>query len=145
MTGSARTSAGIPLGVKESVRPAPRACATTGPTEPPTGDSMPALGSDSTSTSSASPHVLPVNASRLERPTDHAGYWSVIASVSETTSKITSAHAAIANGDCTTPATGAPSPVRGGAGTGGSVATKWNHAVSSRTSTVSPSSIVANP
>ncbi len=42
-----------------------------------------------------------MSASRLERPTDQAGYWSVIARVSDTTSNITSTHAAMASGDCT--------------------------------------------
>ena len=100
---------------------------------------MPALGSCSTITSSASPQVLPARASRLDRPTVHAGYWSVIARVSDTTSKITSTHVAIANGDWTIPASRAPRRVLGGPLSG---ATKWNHADSSSTSTVSPSSMV---
>lgn len=90
--------------------PAPSASAA----EPVTGDSMPAFGSCSTSTSSASPHDLPVRACRLERPTDHAGYWSVIARVSDATSNTTSTHVAMANGDWMIPATRAPSRVLGG-------------------------------
>ena len=72
MTGSADTSAGIPLGLKPSAvrRRAPRR-----PERRP-GSACPALGSCSTITSLASPHVLPVSASRLDRPTVHAGYCS---------------------------------------------------------------------
>lgn len=94
----------MPLGVKASERPAPRAP----PTAALTGDSAPVLGSCSTSTSSARPQDLPARACRLERPTDHAGYWAVIARVSDATSNTTSTHVAIANGDWTIPATRAP-------------------------------------
>jgi hypothetical protein len=97
MTGSADTSAGMPLGPNPSEVTAPSAWLAGTPT----GVSMPAFGSCSTRTSLASPQVLPVSASRLDRPTLQAGYCSVIPSVSVNTSKKTSSHAAIANGDCT--------------------------------------------
>ena len=70
ITGSAETSAGIPLGEK----PAALAAPSPTPTGTPAGVSMPRLGSCSTITSSASPQVLPVSASRLDLPTDQAGY-----------------------------------------------------------------------
>ena len=91
-------------------------------------------------TSLASPQVLPVSASRLERPTDHAGYWSVIASVRDTTSNITSTHAAIANGDCTI-------CCQRRCGPSGDVSrpVKWNQAAPSRASTEKPSRIVVKP
>src|SRR5580693_5655805 len=137
ITGSAETSAGIPLGSKPSSKPASSA-SFTGTL---IGDNKPALGSCSTSTSLASPQVLPLNACRLERPTDQAGYWSVMPSVSDSTSKKTSAHAAIPNGDRTIRAN-RDSP-------GGPVSlpllTKWNQAATSSTSTVSPNSPVVNP
>src|SRR5271156_559169 len=137
ITGSADTSAGIPFGSKPSAKPEPSASFTGTPI----GDSIPALGSCSTSTSLASPQVLPVSACRLERPTDHAGYWSVIPSVSDKTSKKTNVHAAIPNGDRV---------IRASRDSLGGLAsspllTKWNQAASSSTSTVNPSSPVVNP
>src|ERR1700737_1374258 len=137
ITGSADTSAGMPLGSNPSERPEPNP-SFTGALP---GDSMPALGCCATSTSLASPQVLPVSARRLERPTDHAGYWSVTPSVSDRTSKKTNAHAAIPNGDWRIRASrdslGGPewSPLL----------TKWNQAASSSTRTVSPSSTVVSP
>src|SRR4051794_41155284 len=135
-TGSAETSAGIPLGVKPCARPAPRAT----PTGTSTGVSMPALVSCSTSTSVARPHVLPVIASRLDRPTVHAGYCPTIATVSDATSKTTRAHTTIVKGACATRDQRLgllggvlPRPV------------KWNQAATSRATTDSPSRIVVNP
>ncbi|CKR18284.1 Uncharacterised protein [Mycobacterium tuberculosis] len=140
ITGSAVTSAGMPLGVKASDRPAPRASANGAVT----GASMPALGSSSTSTSSASPQVLPAKACRLDWPTDHAGYWEIIAWVSDTTSKSTSNHVAIANGDWTIPASRALNRVGLAVRRPSPLATKWNHAASSSTSTVSSRSAVVS-
>lgn len=130
----------MPLGVKASDRPAPRASANGAVT----GASMPALGSSSTSTSSASPQVLPAKACRLDRPTDHAGYWEIIAWVSDTTSKSTSNHVAIANGDWTIPASRALNRVGLAVRRPSPLATKWNHAASSSTSTVSSRSAVVS-
>ena len=89
----------------------------------------------------ASPHVLPVSACRLERPTDHAGYWSVIPSVSDSTWKKTSAHAAIPNGDRMI----RPNRESRGGSASLPLLTKWNHAASSATSTVSARNPVVNP
>ena len=111
ITSSADTSLGIPLGPNPSEVPAPSAS----PTGTPTGISTPVLGLSSTSTSSAIPHVLPVSASRFDRPTLHAGYWSIMANVSDSTSKTTTSHVAIANGDWMIRRhRKAPCPVRGG-------------------------------
>ena len=106
-----------------------------------TGLSMPALGSCSTRTSVASPHVLPVSACRLERPTDHAGYWSVIPSVSDSTWKKTIAHAAIPSGDRMI----RPNSDSRGGSASLPLLTKWNQAASSATNTVSPRNPVVNP
>src|SRR6185295_12302234 len=137
MIGSADTSAGIPLGPKPCAVTAPRAR----PTGALTGASMPALGSCSTITSLASPHVLPVSASRLDRPTDQAGYCSVIANVSESTSNTTSSQAATANGACTI-RDHRRSVLPGG---DESRPEKWNQAATSSATTDSPSRYVAKP
>ena len=95
----------------------------------------------STITSSASPQVLPVSACRLDRPTDHAGYWrSIIASVSDSTSKNTSSQA-------TTPAASRPPsttsrPGKQGSRAAGEVEPGRQTSVTTRDS---PSSIVVNP
>src|SRR6185312_9081269 len=94
-SGSADTTGGTPLGVKFDAMPAPSPSAIGTPA----GVSMPALGSCSTKTSLASPQDLPTNDSRLDRPTVHAGYWPIIADVSENTSNATNSHVAIAKGD----------------------------------------------
>jgi hypothetical protein len=90
-------------------------------------------------TSLASPHVLPASASRFERPLLHPGYWSIIASVSESTSKNTSNQAAIANGDCTIRC-----QLRR-VGGDWSRPEKWNHAATSSASTDRPSRNVVKP
>ena len=136
LTGSAEISAGIPLGEKPSKVTEPRAS----PTATPTGVSMLALGSCSTMTSSARPQVLPVSASRLERPTDQDGYWLTMPSVSEVTSKTTSSQARTASGEpvnrdhqrsdlC-------PSP---------SASVKWKYAATRSATTVRPRSTVVKP
>src|SRR5580693_2932760 len=137
ITGSADTSAGIPFGSKPSAKPEPSEYCTGAPI----GASIPALGSCSTSTSLASPQVLPVSACRLERPTDHAGYWSVIPSVSDSTWKKTSAHAAIANGERMI----RPDRESLGGSASLSLLTKWNQAASSAIRRVSARNPVVNP
>ena len=71
----------------------------------------------------------------------HAGYWSVIASVSETTSNITSSHVAIANGDWMIRRHRSRPPASGEV----SRPEKWYQAAASRASTASPSRIVLKP
>ena len=136
ITGSAETSDGMPFGVKPSAVAEPSAS----PTDTPIGVSSPALGSSSTITSSASPQVLPVSACRLDRPTDHAGYWSIIASVSDSTSKNTSSQATTASGE---PTAFDHQPDR--TGRFSARPEKWNQAATTSVTTVSPSSIVVNP
>ena len=103
-------------------------------------DTGPAAAPAQAGSPQALPVRRPVRASRFDRPTDHAGYCSVIARVRDATSKITIAHVAMANGDWMIPATRAPKRVFGGPLSG---ATKWNHADTSNTNRVSPSSAVA--
>src|SRR6476659_8194036 len=137
MTGSADTSEGIPLGLNPSEVTEPSAS----PTGTPMGGSRPSLGSCSTRTSSAMPQVFPVRASRLDRPTVHAGYWLVTANVNDATSKITSAQVAMANGAW---AIGRQRrrPPSGGEE---SRPEKWNHAATSRATTDRPSRMVVKP
>src|SRR5947209_7957310 len=137
ITGSADTEDGMPLGSNPSANPSASGSFSSAET----GLSMPALGSCSTSTSVASPHVLPVRACRLERPTDHAGYWSVIPRVSDSTWKKTIAHAAIPSGDRMIRPNG---DSRGGSASL-PLLTKWSQAASSATNTVSPRNPVVNP
>lgn len=137
ITGSAETLAGIPLAVNPSDRPAPSASATGALT----GGSIPASGSSSTSTSSASPQLLPVSACRLDRPTDHAGYCDIMPWVNETTSIVTSNQVAMASGAWTIGASRAPRRVLGGPSP---VATKLNQAATTSTITDSSSSAVVS-
>src|SRR5690349_3889126 len=103
------------------------------------GGSSPALGSCSTITSLASPQVLPVSASRLDRPLLHAGNCCVIPSVRVSTSKMTSTQVAIANGLCTIRCH------RRWVGGDSSRPEKWNHAATKSASTDRPSRNVVKP
>src|ERR1700692_4280142 len=143
ISGSADTSNGMPFGVKFEAVTAPSPSATGTPD----GVSMPAFGSCSTSTSSASPHVFPVSASRLDRPTVHAGYWPIIAAVNENTSNATSSHARTPNGDSTIRRTRRHRPSTSASPSGGGVSRlqKWNHAATNSTRIVRPNSIVVKP
>lgn len=77
----------------------------------------------------------------MDRPTDHAGYWPIIASVNDATSKVTRSQAAIAKGDWIIPVI--RGPIRAFRALARPLAAKWNQAASSSTTTVSPSSTVA--
>ena len=87
-------------------------------------------------TSVASPQDLPVSASRLDRPTVHAGYWVTTAIVRETTWNSTTAQAITASG--------APvKRVHGRCGAGRPE--KCRYAATNRASAEKPSRMVVNP
>ncbi len=135
VSGSAERSLATPSGVKP-VDDVPASGSTPGVEF--SGASMEAFGSDSTSTSRASPHVSPVSAFRFERATEYAGYCDTAPLTSERTSNSTTAAA--------TRVSGAPLHRRCRVGCGGwNGARKCCHAATARARTVSPSRIVANP
>ena len=140
ITGSADTSVGILLGPKPTTVSEPTVPSAS-PTGTPMGVSSPSLGSCSTRTSSAMPHVLPVSASKLDRPTVHAGYWPVMASVSDNTWKTTSTQVAVASGAW------AIARHRRGPPLGGAPPRpeKWNQAATTRVTSERPSSTVVKP
>ncbi|SLD48417.1 Uncharacterised protein [Mycobacteroides abscessus subsp. massiliense] len=105
------------------------------------GCSIPALGSSSTITSLASPQPLPRRASRLERPTDQAGYWLIMPAVSEKIDQTTTIQVPTASGDSARRASTGCTGVR----PGWSRPVKCIHAAIRMASTESPKKTVLMP